>query len=237
MEAGTLANFLAEPCPWRPELSPRTQRGGVEAQSFMPETSDDSCSVAAADGSVSTPKQDVDATPTPDCRRGAVDAWTDSELGRALLQAGTSNAWSTLDAVANKTSKRLGRSLSPKQLDAFLKEVGDQRLNEYGVWRQGFGPGYMPILVVNPAFGRAAKAAVGGVVCSCGPGVSDPAAMVSKHGRAAAEQVQRYFASQDYNAGRHSSQDKSEHKPTCLLWRPPTSSHLHSWRRGFTGSC
>ena len=45
----------------------------------------------------------------------------------------------------------------------------------------------------------------------------------------------KYFHSQEYNAGRHSS-TQSKHKLNCLRWSPPNTGHLHSWRRGFTDS-
>ena len=44
--------------------------------------------------------------------------------------------------------------------------------------------------------------------------------------------VERYFGSHAYNAGRHCS-TASTHKGSCAMWRPPTSGHLHSWRRAF----
>ena len=45
--------------------------------------------------------------------------------------------------------------------------------------------------------------------------------------------TEKYFQSLDYNAGRHATHN-STHKFNCLFWRPSNSSHLHSWRRGWT---
>uniref|UniRef100_A0A7S4R141 Uncharacterized protein n=1 Tax=Ditylum brightwellii TaxID=49249 RepID=A0A7S4R141_9STRA len=42
----------------------------------------------------------------------------------------------------------------------------------------------------------------------------------------------RYFNSLDYNAGRH-GETTSKHHASCAAWNPPSSGHLHSWRRGY----
>lgn len=55
----------------------------------------------------------------------------ESELGCALATTGTSNAWSTLDAVAKKVEKRLGRKVEPRDLDAFMVGVGPATLQQY----------------------------------------------------------------------------------------------------------
>ena len=223
-----------------------------------------------------------------------------SELGQALSQCSTSAQWSTLDAVATKVSKKL--KISPRELDEFMVSVGDEALMEYGIWRTSFGAKYMPIVLVNTAFGRAfqrikeaetmknvtindvpetMKAVSASplnlrLLCTCGvasnpssasgisysssaPGSSSasrsssglknvgerrsstPANIISDEGTIDivtssinTNAIQRYFGSTDYNAGRHATLG-SGHKPMCLLWRPPTTSHLHSWRRGFDG--
>ncbi|OLQ04998.1 hypothetical protein AK812_SmicGene11852 [Symbiodinium microadriaticum] len=46
------------------------------------------------------------------------------------------------------------------------------------------------------------------------------------------KQLIRYFNSQAYNAGRH-SHEASGHVASCAQWQPPTTGHLHSWRRAF----
>ncbi|CAJ1363757.1 unnamed protein product [Effrenium voratum] len=151
---------------------------------------------------------------------------TQSELGEALLGCGTSNQWSTLEAVARKVSKRLNRPVSCRELDDFLL-AGEADMREIGVWRTSFGAKYMPILLVNPAFGRAraeARARNEEPGCSCG---------ASGSSGASTEGMKRYFGSHDYNAGRHAA-NLSEHKPNCCLWAPPDAGHLHSWRRAFT---
>ena len=154
----------------------------------------------------------------------------DSDMGRALAACGTSNSWSTLEAVAKKVGKRMGQAVTPRELDDFMEGVGDSALQQHGVWRTSFGKKYMSIVLVNVAFGRAlaARGATSAPpTCSCGATPSSSSGS-DKQGDAAS----RYFGSHDYNAGRHSTTN-SIHKASCLLWRPPTTSHLHSWRRGF----
>lgn len=164
-----------------------------------------------------------------------------SELGRALAACGTSNSWSTLEAVAGKVSRRLGRKVTPRELDALMVGAGDSALLKRGVWRTSFGKKYMPIVVVNTAFARTAGATAGTAAeqwaCSCGAAPTTATGRGGRGGAATKARAQRdagrYFGSVDYNAGRHAC-TASVHKGHCLLWRPPTSGHLHSWRRGFT---
>ena len=85
----------------------------------------------------------------------------------------------------------------------------------------------MPILLTNPAHRRAWEQALAAdptaqAVCSCG---------VSAAGNAESK-MKRYYGSMDYNAGRHQS-TQSQHVATCLCWEPPSTGHLHSWRRGY----
>ena len=79
----------------------------------------------------------------------------ESDLGRALSLTSTSNSWSTLEAVAAKVGRRLGRPASPRELDNLMKSAGDEELLRSGVWRHSFGDKFMPIVLVNPAFARA----------------------------------------------------------------------------------
>lgn len=154
----------------------------------------------------------------------------DDELGKVLAACSTSNAWSTLEAVAKKVSKKIGRNVRPRELNDFMDAVGDEALRTSGVWRTSFGAKYMPIVLVNPAYARvfAQSEALGSskIVCTCG------LAPALKSGRDVKEDTKRYFGSHDYNAGRHAS-TASVHKPNCLMWKPSTTSHLHSWRRGY----
>jgi hypothetical protein len=152
----------------------------------------------------------------------------ESELGKQLAACSTSSAWFTLEAVAGKVSKRAGRKVSPRELDALMVSVGEVELRSHGVWRTSFGKQYMPIVVVNTAFARTVREMAdptSPAVCSCGAAPKVKAKVEAD--------VNRYFGSQDYNAGRHAS-TASAHKGQCLMWRPPTTGHLHSWRRGFT---
>uniref|UniRef100_A0A6T8I8D6 Uncharacterized protein n=1 Tax=Hemiselmis andersenii TaxID=464988 RepID=A0A6T8I8D6_HEMAN len=145
----------------------------------------------------------------------------ESELGHALASTGTSNQWSMLDGVTTKVNKKLPKDMqvTPRQLDAFLQQVGDAELRKHGIWRTSFGAKYMPIIVVNPALGRILRLCNGAEPpCSCG---------------ALNQREDRFLSSHAYNAGRHALV-ASSHKASCGQWTPPQTSHLHSWRRGFT---
>ena len=180
----------------------------------------------------------------------------DGDIGSALAATGTSNAWLSLDAVAAKVGKRLGKMLSPKELDRFMVEIGTDELQRYtifllnflqrvctaailsdssillfcrhGIWRTSFGTKLMPIVVINPAYARTVHGAGDGCALGCTCGATDPASNGKDE-----KNIERYFGSRDYNAGRHAS-TASTHKGMCAMWHPSTTSHLHSWRRGFT---
>ena len=141
-----------------------------------------------------------------------------------------------LTGVLTKMNKKLdaeNRISDPQRLVSFLKSVGDKDLNANGVWWTSFGSQYEPIMCVNPAFGRAralerAASTEGTARCTCGGG----------GGAAGAKEAavnHKYYESHDYNAGRHAP-TTSTHVATCVQWQPPTTSHLHSWRRGFSAS-
>ena len=84
-----------------------------------------------------------------------------SDIGQALASTGTSNGWSPLDAVASKISKKISKTISPRELDTFIRSVSEAELIRNGVWVTRFpGKDYMPIVLVNTAFGRSARAAV-----------------------------------------------------------------------------
>lgn len=154
--------------------------------------------------------------------------WMEGDVGQWLAACGTSNGWSTLEAVAAKVSKRAGRTVTPRELDTLMVAVGEETLLSFGIWRTCFGTKYMPIVVVNPSFARAAQEALkaGRPLTGCTCGATAP--------RDVQRDVQRNLGgSHDYNAGRHAC-TASAHKGWCLSWRPPSSGHLHSWRRRFT---
>ena len=175
-----------------------------------------------------------------------------SDLGQALSMTGTNNTWSTLDAIATKVKKRLGiRKISPKELDDLMLQVGDKELEKHGIWRTSFGSKFMPIVVINPGFGKtmakrivenpppAASPSDNGEIqiqCTCsaaaGTGSITRGAKsnIGNNRDVSNDNAERYFSSQDYNAGRHATAN-SIHKFNCLMWRPSTTSHLHSWRR------
>ncbi|CAN0028309.1 unnamed protein product [Ectocarpus sp. 12 AP-2014] len=143
-------------------------------------------------------------------------------VGRVLREVNTSNQWSTLTGVLTKVNKRLPaeQQVDARTLAGLLTSEPAAELARNGVWTTSFGAKYMPIVVVNRAYAR--KVAQGGEQgrCSCGEG-----------GRSGSGSS-RFFGSQDYNAGRHAL-EASAHNAGCLCWTPPTTGHLHSWRRGF----
>jgi hypothetical protein len=168
-------------------------------------------------------------------------------LIETLSTCSTSKSWSTLDAVANKMSRRLGRAVTPRQLDAAMVSIGDAALLQLGIWRKSFGTKYMPIICINPSFRLAIesqrttdskiqstsdKPNSSSAECSCHQNQSR-ANRCTSNDQNSIESHKRFFGSHDYNAGRHKP-DRSVHKPNCVLWRPPTSGHLHSWRRPFS---
>merc|ERR1711971_931000 len=83
-----------------------------------------------------------------------------------------------------------------------MLELGTEVLRCHGIWRTSFGPKLMPIVIVNRSYHARSCTATNGetsensLMCSC-----------SIKGR----ESSRYFTSQAYNAGRHSS-TQSEHK-------------------------
>ena len=147
-------------------------------------------------------------------------------MGCALRTVSTSCQWATLPSVVTKVNKRLaaGDCVDARSLAGWLASVDEAELSRAGVWVQSFGTRFQPIVLTNPACARALEAQdrSSEPVCSC-----------SRTGPAG-EDAGRYFGSTDYNAGRHALQ-VSAHLPNCACWTPPTTSHLHSWRRGFDG--
>jgi len=157
-----------------------------------------------------------------------------SSLGRALAQVKTNVQWSMLPSIVAKVNARLdpAEHTTARGLAIFLSRVEDAELARNGVWVHWFDPKHMPIVLTNPAFARVCRAELGDSqpkvlftadsgarACTCGaiqPANSD------------------YFTSTDYNAGRH-SMEKSSHRINCIAWTPPTTGHLHSWRRSFEG--
>lgn len=154
----------------------------------------------------------------------------DSPVGRGLCSVTTGNSWSMADSVAKKLSRKLPTGAAPvdaRGLASFLRSVGDEQLRQHGIWWHSFSDKHIPIVLTNPAYARARRKeleerGVASTACSCSgaPG-----------GKPASTEA-RYFGSHDYNAGRHAP-TQSKHKATCAAWSPPTSGHLHSWRRGF----
>mmetsp|Transcript_10991 Transcript_10991/g.15259 ORF Transcript_10991/g.15259 Transcript_10991/m.15259 type:complete len:229 (-) Transcript_10991:136-822(-) len=66
--------------------------------------------------------------------------------------------------------------------------------------------------------------------CSCKAG--EKSNTIKDEEEAAQKKVEKYFGSHDYNAGRH-GQTSSRHHASCAAWEPPSTGHLHSWRRGY----
>ncbi|CAN0309356.1 unnamed protein product [Laminaria digitata] len=146
----------------------------------------------------------------------------ETPVGDALRQVHTSNQWSTLTGVLGKLNKKLpaDQQVDARTLAALLTAEPAESLVRSGVWITQFGD-YMPIVLVNRSYAR--KVALGAdETCSCG----------FDGGGAGNSNNARFFGSQDHNAGRHALK-ASGHRKDCLRWTPPTTSHLHSWRRGF----
>ena len=185
--------------------------------------------------------------PNDDRSQGMSMLLLTSSVGQALVACGTSNQWSMLSSVMTKMNKKLdseNRIIDPRRLVEFLKSIGAKELNAHGVWWTSFGSQYEPIILVNPAYARARaleRSGGSGGVCTCcgGSGADDTTSSSSSSSSEAAARKseaasKKYFESHDYNAGRHAS-TASCHIASCCKWKPPTTSHLHSWRRGFAG--
>ena len=152
----------------------------------------------------------------------------ESDLGVALQAVRKSNHWSLINAVVIAVNKKLKSTsnvpVSVVMLTDFLASFDAKDLQSHVIWVQSLGAN--PIVCVNPTFVKAAQK----------HRLSDePEALVQCSfcvgGNTSAVANARYFGSHDYNAGRHAATN-SRHKANCLLWRPPESGHLHSWRRG-----
>uniref|UniRef100_A0A7S1X7L8 Uncharacterized protein n=1 Tax=Tetraselmis chuii TaxID=63592 RepID=A0A7S1X7L8_9CHLO len=140
----------------------------------------------------------------------------ESDIGQSLLNVRTSNQWSLLDGVARKVKR------PTKEVHDFLSTVDDETLRVHGIWKHRVGKCF--IICTNPGYRLALQgAAEEADECSC---------CCESSGSIESRAAKQYFGSFDYNAGRH-AQHTTGHKSTCPFWAPPTSSHLHSWRRGY----
>ena len=142
----------------------------------------------------------------------------DSELGRALCQTSTSNQWALISNVfLQKISRKLGRPVGESSVVQFLNETESRELMEHGIWKEKAGSSW--IICINPAFGRARREpSKAHTQCPCN--------------KSTLQRATKYFNSTDYNGGRHAC-TASKHIGSCCHWRPPTSGHLHSWRRSY----
>lgn len=144
----------------------------------------------------------------------------------ALCTVNTSCQWATLSSIVSKMNKKLTAEdrVNEQSLASFLANVNQEELNDAGVWVHWFGNGFLPILVTNSACARARRKKrvkdKTTLVCSC-----KPDGKVEK-----AEW--RFFGSTDYHAGRHALK-ASGHLRNCACWTPPSTGHMHSWRKGF----
>ena len=139
----------------------------------------------------------------------------DPTILEALRKVRTSNQWSLLEGVARKMG------IKTAVLHEFLDVTDDETLRVNGVWKCRVGDCY--IVCTNPGYRTGAQS--GRDTCSCVAGGGEESGGEER----AAE---RFFGSMDYNAGRHVIK-KSGHQTTCAVWKPPSTSHLHSWRRGY----
>ena len=106
-----------------------------------------------------------------------------------------------------------------------MKSVNISLLRKGGVFYSSFGDKYMPIVLVNRAYANTMRALGNDPIeCRCRIGSKSPTNRI---------RVERYYGSHDYNAGRHATAN-SPHMAYCPMWEPPSSGHLHSWRRGFS---
>ena len=155
----------------------------------------------------------------------------------------TSKQWAAFPSFVVKLNKSLPTEerVSAKAAATLLKRAGAAQLRSRGIWVTFFGAKFMPIVLTNQGFAKAWQAAAAqGIV---GPETTKPpctctaraaaAAAAEAGGRTRAEKAtKRFYSSHDYNAGRHRS-TASVHHLNCVSWTPPTSGHLHSWRRGY----
>lgn len=141
-----------------------------------------------------------------------------SLLGQAIRKVNTGRQWSTLSSVLGKINRILpsNEQISGHELLSFLQSIDTDELRLNGIWAHSFGSKYEPLILTNPAYSRAIQ--TGKHSCCC--------KLRSK------ESAGQYFGSTAYNAGRHCSTN-SVHANNCPKWTPPSSGHLHSWRRTF----
>jgi len=116
---------------------------------------------------------------------------------------------------SSQVQRMTGGRVSARQIDEFMVIIGDDELKRHGIWRFSLGSSSVSIVLINPAFGSAVSKREAD--CSC----------------VNIEQGDRYFSSDEYFAGRHKSA-ASKNKPNCSRWEPPSTGHLHSWRRQFS---
>lgn len=174
-------------------------------------------------------------------------------LLRLLCQIRTSKQWSTLPAILTKLHKLQRRlhpnevPFTPRAVSAILSSTSKSELLRHGIWVTFFGAKYMPIVLTNQGYAqqwselsaRHDNLETGKLPCTCRFGKALAASKGAGNnkdcvtsGMRKQREVARYFGSHDYNAGRHCA-TTSEHHSNCLCWHPPTSGHLHSWRRGY----
>ena len=156
------------------------------------------------------------------CRMASAGALA-SPLGRAVAATGTANQWSLLEALVPKVNRHLqGGAATLQDMEALLASCSADDLRMEGIWVQDLGH---KIICVNRAYASARRSEVSSsgaaaVACTCGASTGS--------GRT-------NFTSTNYNAagGRHET-TASLHNGRCPCWRPSPTSHLHSWRRGYT---
>lgn len=148
----------------------------------------------------------------------------DTPYFEAVLKVSTANQWTTLAGFVTKVNRKLHSDVKPtdsRQLANLLSSISPEELKRNGVWLVSFGGTVPPIILTNPAFARARREAADSDAeqCKC--------SFDSQNSRS-----KRFFGSNDYNAGRHHT-TTSVHVANCPCWSPPTTSHLHSWRKSY----
>ena len=161
--------------------------------------------------------------PVPTPINSVAAVFKDSPVAHALCTVSTSCQWATLHSIVTKINKKLRAEdrVDERQLATLLASRGEE-LNGAGVWVHWFGKGFYPIVITNLACARARRA----------QDTSDTYVCTCRSGETAEKAAGCFFRSTDYQAGRHALQT-SGHLPNCACWTPPSTGHLHSWRKGY----
>lgn len=149
----------------------------------------------------------------------------DEQTFLALAQVGTSSQWSLLSSICDKLNRKLkkegpsARTVTERDCYDYLKGQREEMLRNHGVFVHQVSKTDV-IININRAYGSQRQSEImangeAATKCTC---------------EKLMQRDENYFGSHDYNGGRHAC-TASLHKGACPMWRPSTTSHLHSWRR------